>query len=136
MGLWTWITEGLQGLNRGLTEEPRNDWRYANFGRDEVACKCCGGLVEEPRALEALDRLRDKLPGIRINCGYRCPVHNARVGGAPLSQHKLGSAFDLSTRGQYYRQTAVAAAKSAGFTGFGLYNTFVHVDMAKRTFKG
>lgn len=138
MGLWDKLVDRFKSLDWQGIEEKDNEprWPYRNFTRDEVACKCCGGLVEEPAALERLDQLRVELPGVRINCGYRCPVHNARVGGAPLSQHKLGSAFDISTRGRYSREDVVKAAKSVGFTGFGLYNTFVHVDMAKRTFKG
>lgn len=132
MGFWSQLLQTLD-----LQEEQNVErWPYGNFTREEVACKCCGELVEESRALEALNRLRNQLPGVGINCGYRCPVHNARVGGAPLSQHKLGSAFDLSTRGKYSRSDIINAAKASGFTGFGLYSTFVHVDLAKRTFKG
>lgn len=110
-------------------------WPYS-FKREEVACRCCGELVEDEDALQALDRLHDMLPRIKINCGYRCPIHNAKVGGAPLSQHKLGKAFDLSLRGPYSREEVVAAAQAAGFKGFGHYKTFVHVDMSRRSFKG
>lgn len=130
MGFWDWIKRNLE------EEEPAGGWPYRNFKREDVQCKCCGTLVENEGALGRLDKVLDLLPGIRINCGYRCPPHNAKVGGAPLSQHKLGTAFDLSTRGQHKSEDVMAAAKAAGFTGFGIYKTFVHVDMAKRTFRG
>lgn len=130
MGLWDWLKANLE------EEEPAGRWPYKNFRKEDVQCKCCGALVDNADALKKLDKVLALLEGIRINCGYRCPTHNAKVGGAPLSQHKLGTAFDLSTRGKHKSEDVVAAAKAAGFTGFGIYKTFVHVDTAKRTFKG
>ena len=61
----------------------------------------------------------------------RDPVHNARVGGAPLSRHKLGDAFDVALAG-HDREALRAAARAAGFRGFGHYRTFLHVDLGPR----
>ena len=65
-----------------------------------------------------------------ITSAYRDPVHNARVGGAPLSRHKAGDAFDISLRtsaGGHTRAQLLAVCQAAGFTGFGFYSSFLHV---------
>lgn len=71
-----------------------------------------------------------------INCSARCPVHNARVGGAPRSQHRStlniqATAFDISLKG-HNKFVLLKAAKQAGFRGIGSsYKTFIHVDDRK-----
>lgn len=62
-----------------------------------------------------------------ILSGHRCALHNARIGGAPLSQH-LRLAADISLRG-HDRHTLHDALQEAGFTGFGFYTTFIHADL-------
>jgi uncharacterized protein YcbK (DUF882 family) len=45
-----------------------------------------------------LQPLRDKLGiPIYVNCGYRCPRVNAKVGGVANSQHLTGEAADIHT---------------------------------------
>ena len=58
--------------------------------------------VEALRALCAavLDPLRDKLgKSIVVNCAYRGPVLNKRVGGVANSQHLTGQAADIQAPG-------------------------------------
>lgn len=99
-----------------------------NFLISEVACRHCGKLLVNDHALDLLQRLREEVGPLFIHSAYRCPVHNALVGGAPLSQHKFGRAFDIGLR-DYSKITLHYAAKEVGFTGFGLnYKTFIHVD--------
>lgn len=64
------------------------------FKEKEFECRCCGQLPEEAKknvvALVSaiLDSVREKLGGpIKVNSGYRCELHNARVGGVRNSQH-------------------------------------------------
>lgn len=72
------------------------------FKEKEFECRCCGqlpdtstGSVQAPvkKNVEALvsailDPVREKLGGpIVVNSGYRCELHNARVGGVRNSQH-------------------------------------------------
>jgi uncharacterized protein YcbK (DUF882 family) len=64
---------------------------------------------------------------VQILSGHRCPIHNARVGGAPLSRHKIHIAFDINLAG-HDLAGLLAACRQAGFTGFGYYQTFLHVD--------
>lgn len=83
----------------------------------------------DPRLLDNLSVLRRMLDRpVTINSAYRSAYHNARVGGAVFSQHLKGTAADLSTAGQD-RWTVLAFSKAVGFTGFGYYNTFLHVDI-------
>lgn len=62
-----------------------------------------------------------------ILSAHRCSLHNARVGGAPRSQH-LRIAVDIALRG-HDPGALYAALHDAGFTGFGFYATFLHADM-------
>lgn len=72
-----------------------------HYGMEEFRCKCCG-QVAFPENIEALvenvlDPAREKLGApIVVNSGYRCPRHNAAVGGVKNSQHMKGEAADVS----------------------------------------
>lgn len=72
------------------------------FKEGEFACRCCGQLPPSAREnIEALvsnvlDPARQKFGGpVLVNSGYRCPKHNAEVGGVPRSQHMAGEAADV-----------------------------------------
>lgn len=80
--------------------------------------------------MDALEAMRlDVARPVRVLSGHRCALHNARVGGAPRSEH-LKLAADISLRG--HDPSALRdAAKQAGFTGFGYYSTFLHIDMGR-----
>jgi len=51
------------------------------------------------------------------------------VGGAPLSQH-LRLAADISLVG-HDKRALLLACRRAGFTSFGFYNTFLHIDLGR-----
>ena len=67
-----------------------------NFSEEEMSCRCCGQLPANgisPVLLEGLEQLRERIgKPIYISCAYRCPKHNAEVGGVPDSQHVDGTA--------------------------------------------
>ena len=68
-----------------------------------------------------------------ITSGYRSPKYNASVGGAKSSVHMTGKAIDISVRGSYAeRSEFIVAASRAGFTGIGVYSTFIHLDTGAR----
>lgn len=79
-----------------------------------------------PQLLERLELVRQiHARPIRIVSGYRCPVHNAAVGGARDSQHMYAAAADVP-RGSFSLDDAV----SVGFTGVGLQGGVpIHVDV-------
>lgn len=112
-------------------ELPAGLWRWRNFAPDEpnLACPCCGEFFLDEAAMDRLQHVRDLLGRpMHINSGHRCPIHNARVGGAPLSQHKLSIAFDISLAGQDPRRL-LETCREGGFSTFGFYGTFLHTDM-------
>lgn len=64
------------------------------FKEKKFECLCCGQLPDEAKknvvALVSaiLDPVREKLgSAITVNSGYRCELHNSRVGGVRNSQH-------------------------------------------------
>lgn len=106
---------------------PKQGWRWSHFTPQELASHGDGSLLVVEGALDCLQRLRTLLGRpLVILSAYRDPIHNARVGGAPLSQHRFGKAFDC--RLTMDRDMLVRLAREAGFKGIGLYKTFVHVD--------
>lgn len=104
---------------------------WPHFVPAEIACPCCGELCIWAEALDAIERLRVAMNApLRINSGHRCALHNARIGGAPLSMHKH-LAFDVSLAGLDAARLA-KEARRVGFTGFGFGQTFLHLDTRGR----
>ena len=108
----------------------------ANVKVSELACKgvgCCSTVLIDDLLVEYIQKIRDhfKKP-ITITSGYRCPIHNSRVGGATGSRHAKGQAADIVVQGVAPRKVA-QYAESIGIKGIGLYETakdghFVHID--------
>lgn len=103
------------------------------FKESEQVCKCCNQGAEKinPTLLDRLDRLRE-LWGypIYVSCMYRCPSHNAEVGGVYNSQHVLGNGADIYIDGDY--QTFYDYVLNSNlFDSVGYYpnDEFVHVDV-------
>ena len=74
-----------------------------NLMSNEVMCSgrnCCNESIISKKMVETFQKIRDAYgKPIEIvtqdGSGYRCPIHNAEVGGAKNSLHLTGSAFDL-----------------------------------------
>jgi len=71
---------------------------------------------------------------IRITSGYRCPMHNAMVGGRVMSAHMFGLALDLDCDDidEVYELDDVIATitpdlRRGRYTDSG---TFIHIDTA------
>ena len=113
-------------------EVPAADWPLAFFAPAELASRGDGSVRVVLPAGQALDTLRRRIGRpLRVLSAYRDPLHNARVGGAPRSRHKRGDAFDLDLRG-LDRFELAEAARELGFTGFGRYANFLHIDTRPR----
>ena len=105
-------------------------WLWPNFTPAEMACRHCGESYEWPEFMDRLQIARDSIGRpFRILSAHRCALHNARVGGAPLSQH-LKLAVDVSLKGHEPRYL-YAMCKRAGFRGFGFYTSFLHIDLGR-----
>ena len=103
------------------------------FSDSELACKCCGQLpgngIDE-RLLNVLDAMREQVGPLELSCAYRCPSHNAEVGGAPNSQHVDGTAADVLLPDGMTVDQLAEVAEQCGADGIGRYydSLFVHVD--------
>ncbi|MFC3231259.1 D-Ala-D-Ala carboxypeptidase family metallohydrolase [Marinibaculum pumilum] len=116
-----------------------------HFRWDELRCRGCDGSCLHSRdgkplanpteaSLDKLEALRNAVGiPLHLNSASRCPLHNARVGGAPLSQHRAtavrqSTAYDILIRG-IDKWQLIRAAEDVGFGGIGTgYRSFVHVD--------
>jgi len=111
----------------------RDNNRWPNFSHAEMACRHCGEVYDWPEFMDRLQQARTVVGRpFFIHSAHRCALHNARVGGAPLSQH-LKLAVDIGLYGHDPRDLH-RACKQAGFRGFGFYQTFIHVDLGRKRF--
>jgi len=109
---------------------PTSIWDWSSFSPREMACKGTGKLIIDTEAMGKLQHLRSVLgKPMLITSAYRSPEHNKRVGGAKRSKHLEGIAFDVRMD-NHDPHTFEAAARAAGFTGFGYYpkSGFMHID--------
>lgn len=103
-----------------------------NFNITEFHCKgktCgCTETVHDAQLSAYLQQIREHFgKPLYITSGYRCPKHNAAVGGTPNSRHTKGQAADFYISGIEPAEIA-KYAESIGVKGIGLYDTFVHID--------
>jgi uncharacterized protein YcbK (DUF882 family) len=108
-----------------------------NLSRREIVCHCgCGLDSLHPDTVAAFQELRDQVGrAIHVNCGCRCPGHNAAVGGEPHSFHlpkQKCRAMDIVIPGMTVDEMAAEARKILAFKngGIGRYHRsgFIHVD--------
>jgi len=112
------------------TITPIHNWPWPNFTADELACRHCGEQFHWPEFMDRLQQARDfTLRPFHVLSGHRCSLHNARIGGVPLSQH-LRLAVDISTQ-NHSREVLLYACRKAGFCGFGFYQSFLHIDLGR-----
>ena len=113
-----------------------------NFKLKEFECK---GVCDMPlEVYENIIKLASQLQFLRdytgrpitINSAYRCPEHNAKVGGSKTSQHLLGKAADITIQSLKPAEVFVLIEDLIDMGhmlqgGLGLYDTFVHYDIRK-----
>lgn len=99
-----------------------------NFKVKEFDCSCsqCTETIIDLDHVEKLQKLREDLNSpITITSAYRCEYHNAQVGGASNSRHKVGDATDIVVSSMEPSEVADACEH---FSGLGRYDTFTHID--------
>lgn len=98
-----------------------------------MACRDCGRCEIQQSLLNALEVLRSLGPEpILVDSAYRCPEHNAEIGGVKDSQHQLGTAADIRIEGLNLQQMYDRAKQVPEFAngGVGVYDGgFIHVDV-------
>ena len=113
-----------------LNTKPSPSWRWPNFSPVEMGCRHCGETYNWPNFMNRLQEARVATGHpFNILSAHRCSLHNARVGGAPLSQH-LKLAVDIALAG-HDLENLLQCCRHAGFTGFGFYTTFLHIDLGR-----
>lgn len=110
----------------------------AHFKDYELQCKgrnCCGRVnLCKPELLAALESLRSLIgKPITVLSGYRCELHNQRIGGAKSSQHIQGIAADILVHGMTAWELEQAVSKVPAFKGIGRddHGNDIHVDVRK-----
>lgn len=106
-----------------------------HFHAGEFKCNCCGRIHPDgvpDLLIDFLEEIRDHFGGkpVNINSGYRCPAHNASVGGASGSRHMEGDATDIWIEGVSPSLVYDYACEIiGGCGGVGKYDTFTHIDV-------
>lgn len=128
-----------------------NDFQISDhFNLREFSCKgdnCCNGAtaVHFPlvRGLENLRELvlkKNTSGRVQLNCGYRCPKHNAEVGGVKTSEHMQGCAADINApaTGLSVEELFHLCEQVPEFIRIGKYPThgFVHVSSIQSSVPG
>lgn len=103
-----------------------------HFKRSEFKCKCgsCDCDTVDATLLVILEDVREHFGApVSINSGHRCEKHNASVGGAKASKHRLGRAADIRVKGKTPKEVIqYLVRKYPDAYGFIEYSNFVHVD--------
>lgn len=106
----------------------------------QPAEKLPDGVEANLKALvtEVLEPARQRLGiPIMVNSGYRCPKHNAEVGGVANSQHMKGEAADIAPAGFGFQDSGFKEelkrlgriiVEGANFDQLIIYPTFLHVS--------
>lgn len=107
------------------------------FKRKEFACKCgeCGFDAVDAELLALLTWIRERFDApMIITSACRCESHNAKVGGAKGSQHRLGKAADFQIKGFTPQQVQEDLKKSLPKDKYGLGygKTFTHIDVREK----
>jgi len=106
-----------------------------NFKYSEFICKDGTEVPEELKiymeiVATELQMLRNEIDKpIIITSAYRTPAYNKKVGGKPASYHLKMQAADIRVPGIKPYDVAVCAARYTNFGGFGIANTFLHLDL-------
>lgn len=102
------------------------------FSEKEFACKHCGKVPGiDVRLQNILDAMRERAGApLVLSSAYRCPEHNAAVGGVPNSFHVQGCAADVLVPDGMTVEELAKIAEECCADGVGRYfgQGFVHVD--------
>ena len=115
---------------------------YIRFQGNKLTMGSLGWTMARAEEKVMLMRLAKAIGSpLTVNCAYRSPENNGNTrGAAKNSLHMSGKAFDINTGSGAFSQsqdTLINTARSVGFSGFGRYATFVHIDTGPpRTWNG
>ncbi len=104
-----------------------------HFTDAELSCRHCGRNECKPELLAALEAFRVVVGRpVTVDDAYRCPEHNAAVGGVPNSEHTKGIAADVKVPGMEPSKMYVAALMVPAFANGGIgvaeRQCYIHLD--------
>ena len=104
------------------------------FTIDEFKCSHTGLVFMDDFFLLLLDELRAAcgFPFV-ITSGYRSPTHPVEARKSTPGTHAKGIAADIAYSNGEQLYAIISNAMRLGFTGVGIANTFVHVDVRDTT---
>lgn len=79
--------------------------------------------------LEQVGKILNKK--LTFSSGYRTAAHNLKVGGVPVSAHRVGKAADVICLTGRDKFVFIQACLQVGITRFGIGRSFVHIDIDK-----
>ncbi len=104
-----------------------------HFNSNEFECHCgkCELIAPPEELLTVLEDVREHFgKPVTIMSGYRCPIHNANVGGAKGSKHKKGIAADIKVKDTSPNKVQeYVLNKYKDSYGIGKYAYFTHIDV-------
>ena len=104
-----------------------------NFTTKEMQCPCCNKCNMDDEFMINLQEIRTICGfGFRVNSGYRCESHNAKVSKSSRNDHTLGKAADIHMTNRYKRSTLLKhLLDSEHFLDIAIAKTFIHIGRGK-----
>lgn len=117
-----------------VVREAPNYYVTEHFRYSDFICPCCDTMKIVPafyNHVVLLERLQAELGfPVIVTSGYRCAVHNRKIGGSPRSWHML---FATDVKPEEDNPELLAkmyeAAIDLGFGGIGRYDAHIHLDL-------
>ncbi len=100
-----------------------------NFYLRDFQCSCCKRVMIHPLLLEKMERLYQLSNGnFKITSGYRCELHNKKVGGVLNSKHTKGYACDITSNNI---KEVFEIVKNLGFSFYKLdeKKNYIHLEV-------
>lgn len=102
-----------------------------HFKAHELCCKHCGAQGVTQELVDKLDELRERMNmPLVLTSAYRCPNHPIEAKKKRPGYHSKGIAADVAVTGGDQIKL-ISIAYELGFKGFGIADSFVHIDLRK-----
>ena len=104
-----------------------------NFTENELKCPCCGEIAMDGEYMAKLQEIRTLCAfGFKVNSGYRCESHNAKVSKNSQNDHTRGKAVDIHLTDRYKRAKLLKNLLNSGdFKDIAIAKTFIHIGRGK-----